>query len=626
VKHAATIGAGSNKLASTTRRAYERAAGAAGATSDAATGTVSTAAVTPRAVSVRRKLLYLVLVATVPLVLATGIAMTALGFQVWRYSISAIEARTNLLHDSVDTTLRESIVGYLSAKTETALSTIALIERSSGDADHADESGILDSVERHLLSMSVVDRGYIYVIDTDGRVVIHPDPETQGRVIPGIEPVRTQLEVRNGYMEYTWQNSFEPLPLPKALHMAEYPSRGWIVSATAYREEFVDLIDRERLENLVTAYDSHSRAYSAIMDRDGELIVHPDHPGRNVAEFFEPAETERLLNLLFSRSTDPVRYMWPDRSTGERHPKLLVFRYMPDFDWSIATTIDLRTVRRPILLFSSGAGVFMLVLVAMAIVMALRISRTVSEPIVCLAEAAEIGRRLDIENLSAKAPRELRKLVDQYNMFIDRIDRQQAGLQRSVTEKTVLLHELHHRVKNNLQIVASLLSLQSEEVADPRDAALFDRSQGRVRSMALVHEQLYQTDDASLIQFDSYLRKLIGSISRTVRNGEISMDVFGEPVTLSVDKAIPCGIIVNELVNNACEHAFRESISGSVHVGITTSGGQHVLEVSDSGSGLPEDAPRSLGMTLVHTLTEQIGGTLDVSVGDGTTFRVKFPA
>lgn len=144
--------------------------------------------------------------------------------------------------------------------------------------------------------------------------------------------------------------------------------------------------------------------------------------------------------------------------------------------------------------------------------------------------------------------------------------------------------------------------------------------------MALVHEQLYQTDDASLIQFDSYLRKLIDSISRTVRSEEISMDVFGEPVTLSVDKAIPCGIIVNELVSNACEHAFSGSVSGSVHVGITTSGGQHVLEVSDSGSGLPEDAPRSLGMTLVHTLTEQIGGTLDVSVGDGTTFRVKFPA
>ncbi|TVR75317.1 MAG: hypothetical protein EA427_00325, partial [Spirochaetaceae bacterium] len=295
----------------------------------------------PRSPSVRRKLLYLVLAATAPLVLAITIAVVAMGFRIWRNSISSIEDRTTMLHQAVDTTLRESIVGYLTAKTETALTTIEMIERTS---DHLAGNPLIDLIAQHLLSTRVARSGYIYVIDSDGHVVIHPDEETQGRVIPEIEPIKTQLEMKNGYIEYTWQNSFEPLPLPKALHMAEYSPRGWIVSATAYREEFVDLVDLSRLENLVAAYATDSTSYSVVVDRAGTFIVHPDYPGRVIQEFFDAPESERIMELLFSAPAGQVRYSWPDAVTGERHPKILVFRYMPDFDWSIATTIDMRTL------------------------------------------------------------------------------------------------------------------------------------------------------------------------------------------------------------------------------------------------------------------------------------------
>lgn len=575
----------------------------------------------PRSTSVRKKLLYLVLAATAPLVLAVTLAMITMSVRIWRNAISSIEDRTTMLHRAVDTTLRESIVGYLTAKTETALTTIEMIENT---ADHLPQDLVVDRIAQHLLSTRVARSGYIYVIDSTGRIVIHPDEGTQGRVIPEIEPVRTQLAMRNGYIEYTWQNTFEPLPLPKALNMQEYAPREWIVSASAYREEFVDLVDRDRLKNLVAAYAVNSTSYSVIVDRAGVLIVHPDFPGQYLEQFFDAQEAERIMALLFSNPGGQVRYSWPDTTTGERQPKILVFRYMPDFDWAIATTIDMRTLRRPILLLGLGTGVLVFVLVAVVIVLVLRMSHTVSDPIVHLAEAVETGRRVDPEGLNPQVPRELKRLVNRFNTFIDRIDQQQASLRQNVKEKTVLIRELHHRVKNNLQVIASLLSLQSESVADERDSVLFDRSRDRVLSMALVHEQLYQTDDLFLIPFDLYLQDLIGHILGSVRPEDITLEVSSEPVLLNIDLAVPCGMIVNELVNNAFEHAFKGGETGSICVSMRTDGTVHVLEVADSGRGLTDNPRQSLGMTLVRMLVEQIGGTLDITVHKGTAFRVTF--
>ncbi|TVR67002.1 MAG: sensor histidine kinase, partial [Spirochaetaceae bacterium] len=281
--------------------------------------------------------------------------------------------------------------------------------------------------------------------------------------------------------------------------------------------------------------------------------------------------------------------------------------------------------RRPILLLGLGTSVLVLVLVAAVIALALRMSRTVSGPIVRLAEAAETGLRAETADLYPRAPREVRKLVDRFNTFIDRIDQQQASLQRSVQEKTVLIRELHHRVKNNLQVIASLLNLQSADVADPRDSRLFDRSRDRVLSMALVHEQLYQTEDLSVIPFDLYLQDLVGHIRGSIRREDITLEVSGEPVLLNIDRAIPCGMIVNELVNNAYEHAFNANRSGTIRVSMTTDQNVHVLEVADSGSGISDNPRQSLGMTLVRMLVEQIGGTFDIVDGRGTTFRVEFP-
>ncbi len=569
-----------------------------------------------RNLSVRRRLLYLVLTATVPFVLAITISATVLSLRIWRDSIESMESRTVMLQTAIETSLREAIVTYLRAKTEAAISLLTVI----------DTPGVsLETIRTHLLSLNVVKSGYVYVIDRQGEVLIHPDPRTQGRIIPRVEPLRTQLEQRRGYLEYMWQNSFEPLLLLKALYMDEYPSREWIVAATAYRDEFVELVDRERLTNLVESFTVGQGSYSIVIDRDGEFVVHPEYPGRNLTEFFEPAEADRIYWELFVGQSGTVQYRWPDPAGDTRRPKFLVFRYMPDFDWVIATTIDIATVRRPILIFLSVALLLSLLLLFVVIRLSLRLARSVSDPIVRLVDSVESDAPAPLPAVEERTPRELVVLTERMNAFIERIREQQAVMQQSVNEKTMLIREIHHRVKNNLQVIASLLNLQSGEVRHPADAELFDRSRDRVVSIALVHEQLYQNDNLSMIPFDLYLRDLVGHIRNAVQTDGIVISLDGEPSFLGIDLAAPCGLIVSELITNALKHAFPDGASGTISVRFRFQDGYYQLEVSDTGKGMPEEASSSLGMTLVATLVEQIGATMHISGTDGTAVRISFP-
>jgi two-component sensor histidine kinase len=567
--------------------------------------------------SVRRRLLYLVLTATVPFVLAIILSGGFLGLRIWRDSMAAMESRTVTLQTAIETSLREAIVTYLRSKTETAVAMAELVDN--------DGVGSVSSIRDHLLAFRVAVSGYVYVIDSDGAVVIHPDPRTEGRVIPQVEPVRTQLEQRRGYLEYMWQNSFEPLLLPKALYMEEYPQRGWIVAATAYRDEFVDLIDRDRLANLVEPFNIGPESYSVVIDREGEFVVHPEHRGRNLTEFFEPAEANRIYRELFVGQSGPVQYSWPDPRGNTRREKLLVFRYMPDFDWVIATTIDIASVRRPIVLFLSGALVLSLILLLVVIRLSLRLARSVSDPIVHLVNLVESDAPTALPAGDGRMPRELIVLTEGMNAFIDRIREQQAVLQQSVHEKNILIREIHHRVKNNLQVIASLLNLQSGEVMHPADAELFERSHDRVISIALVHEQLYQNDSLSMIPFDRYLQDLVGHIRNAVQTDGITIRLDVESCSLGIDLAAPCGLIVSELITNALKHAFPRGGPGTIDVRFRLQEGYYQLEVADTGEGMTDGSSTSLGMTLIRTLAEQIGGTMDISGTDGTTIRISFP-
>ncbi len=207
------------------------------------------------------------------------------------------------------------------------------------------------------------------------------------------------------------------------------------------------------------------------------------------------------------------------------------------------------------------------------------------------------------------------------------------ALRVSLEEKEALLKEIHHRVKNNLQIVSSLLSLQTEHVAPERALEALRESQARVRSMAMIHEQLYSSGDLARIDFDRYVRDLAGYIFRTysAEATGISLEVDVQSIALGIDRAIPCGIIINELLTNALKHAFPHGSAGSVLVRFAKGGnGEIVLTVEDDGVGLPEDldpaTSSSLGLELVQTLVEQIKGRMSMESAGGARFTIRIPA
>jgi PAS domain S-box-containing protein len=206
-------------------------------------------------------------------------------------------------------------------------------------------------------------------------------------------------------------------------------------------------------------------------------------------------------------------------------------------------------------------------------------------------------------------------------------------VQASLREKEVLLEEIHHRVKNNLQVVSSLLRLQSAHVQDPAALEMFTESRNRIQSMALVHEKLYQSADLSRVDFAEYVQSLTNLLvsSYRTRAAAVTLRVTVENVMLGIDVAVPLGLLINELVSNCLKYAFPLGRSGEVRVELRAAGaGHNLLVVADDGIGLPPGTDfrktESLGMQLVCGLTEQLGGSIDL-VGDrGTEFRIMFPS
>ena len=203
-------------------------------------------------------------------------------------------------------------------------------------------------------------------------------------------------------------------------------------------------------------------------------------------------------------------------------------------------------------------------------------------------------------------------------------------IKNSLKEKEILLQEIHHRVKNNFQIITSLISLKLELITDENMHNVFQDIQNRIKSMALLHELVYKDENLASVNFTEYIKTLIEYLQRTFsfesRHIEISLDI--DPVSLDMDVFIPIGLIINELISNVFKHAFQEKGRGKISVKFKQDfDNGYELNVCDNGKGLPKniDDKKSLGLFLVNTLVDQIKGKLSVSSNDtGTEFRIHF--
>ena len=215
-------------------------------------------------------------------------------------------------------------------------------------------------------------------------------------------------------------------------------------------------------------------------------------------------------------------------------------------------------------------------------------------------------------------------------------------LKKSLKEKNILLQEIHHRVKNNMQIISSLLNLQSRYLDDEGALNLLKESQGRIKAMALVHEKLYQSDSLARINFDEYVKSLINELYRSYRINKnlLNINIEIEEIYLDIDAAIPCSLIINELISNILKHAFPdihnpetnpfsdEKNGGNIYMKLSKNEDRFRLIISDDGIGLPRDIDlnntKTLGLQLVNALVDQLNGTIEVQRYNGTKYVINF--
>jgi two-component sensor histidine kinase len=316
-------------------------------------------------------------------------------------------------------------------------------------------------------------------------------------------------------------------------------------------------------------------------------------------------------------------------------------------------------------LVTSGLGVFYsqlkrslfastLVIVAcsaVALFISLKILHVISRPIDNLIEtAAQVSENRDYSLRAQKfADDDMGNLAEEFNDMLQQIQQRDEELEYRVTERTaelsdanrmlsnslaekvVMLKEIHHRVKNNLQVISSLLSLQTRQISDKHTLEVFENSSNRVRAMATIHEKLYLSDDLAKVDFGQYIHALVAHLFQSYKIScqYIRLRTEVENIALDLDRAVPCGLMINELVSNSLKYAFPEDRKGEILVRLARQGDGYVLQVSDDGVGFPDDvdfrSSKSLGLQLINTLVKQLHGTIEMINTNGTEVTIEFP-
>ncbi|MBI4847798.1 MAG: HAMP domain-containing protein [Nitrospirae bacterium] len=369
-----------------------------------------------------------------------------------------------------------------------------------------------------------------------------------------------------------------------------------------------------------------------ITNNDGRVIVHPDPSVMLKDAYFNVPDKAGIMTGI---NGTKVVLAGDTIKLGAQYLHIVT---------EIPVAEALRNTTRPVLTIAA----FLLFTLSVALALGFTIMRKIIRPIESLAETAQAISSGDLSQKAAfSGSDEIGVLSLAFNkmtsQLIDTIDSLQhtvyqreaanVKLLESTEEKEVLLKEIHHRVKNNMQVISSLLSLQSDQIDDRRYIELFDESRNRIRSMSLIHEKLYHSNDLANIDFGDYIKSLANGLLMFygTNNGNISLNIEAEEIGLAIDTAIPCGLIINELVSNALKYAFTKDRKGEIKISFRKITGEDKYEliVSDNGSGISEGvdirAVKSLGMQLIVNLVEhQLKGELALDRSSGTKYLIRF--
>ncbi len=586
--------------------------------------------------SIKERFILIVLFASVPFFLAVSSSAIIV------YSVSSrqlqreVENATTVLHNLINSMLKNSVRSYLRSKVETG---VDIIERITADAAPGENGEIrpetVGRIVEALDSLQVGGSGYFYVIRPDGKVLIHPDRTILGTNFSDREPVNEQIRMLDGYLEYLWQNSDETEPRKKALYMSYIPELDWILSATSYRDEFTAIVELEGLRDTVKTVSLGPGGYSYVIARDGTFIAHPYLSGNKVQGLISDEEFRSIISHFFSEGEGTSSYPWRDSTGDKMREKYVNFKYLPDFDWVVGTAFYHDEIGHPIeliVLINVGFAFIIAIFLSLTIY---RMNRSIEHYILHISSVLRASLEGDPSmRASREGPGEIAELAGNLNLFLDELEEKTGRLRRSLEEKEELLREIQHRVKNNLQTILSLINLQKGGAVSKESFRLLDKTGNHINSMAIVYDHLSGNrermveDSLSMKEFlEEYLHTLLSSRS----SGTFSLESTIADVYLPRSGAIYCGLLLNELITAAVSGErsptllkialFRgENDTLFLSVRVNNDIFRMIDDFSPAG---PDNG--FLDRDLVMVLAGQLNGVVDIRSGkDGSEFLLEW--
>ncbi len=492
-----------------------------------------------------------------------------------------------------------------------------------------------------LLQQRIGKTGYIFVWDIregPDKIPLAVHPAIKGQDLAYVDFAQKAVSLKNGYMEYEWANPGETRRRKKSMMLYYFRPWEWVIAASSYKEEFLDLVSVEDFRRALSPMHFGKSGYSFIFDTDGNMVIHPLLRGNflNVRD-----ENGRyVIREMLRKKEGKIIYTWKNPGETMSRKKLCVYHYLPENNWIVASSSYYEEYQKPLVYLRNIMAVSGLVTLVLVLSLTFWISEKITGPLKGLMlrlsqwSGNDFSTRMDVESGD-----EIGELAMYFNDFLDRLEKYHGDLhgeiaereridgqlRSSLDEKDILLRELYHRTKNNMQVICSLLSL--EGLLEGRESLrpILAEIELKIRTMAIVHQNLLESNDLNRIELVEYLRQAAGMIidGGVPHAGRIEIDVTGPSTMISIDTAIPLGLVISEIVTNTAKHAFPRGEDGSIaiHVAAGESGGI-AISYRDSGVGLPvesrDDITGSFGiMIMSEIIRRQLKGTIQIGEGPG---------
>jgi len=522
----------------------------------------------------------------------------------------------------------------------------------------------VEAIKKHTLNLisklRYGNNDYFYVSNYKNIIISHPYLQNKDfsnvrdihhhLIVPPL--VKIAREKGDGFISYWWKkNSNNPTPYEKLTYARNFAPWKWVVGTGVYIDDIKKEAKNrkkiliERLKKILNKTKIGKNGYVYIFDAKGNMIIHPnkDLEGKNFSHFPNPGKKSYIYQDLinaYKHGDKMLYYNWdtPSDSGHYVYKKVSWIEYNPDFKWYICSSEYINEVHAD----SDNLKKFMiysiLVMILLIVSISLYFIKQIFQPILTLAHNAQ---EVIDGNLKARYKKKINNdeiglLAKQYNTMLNKIKIQMDTLDTKVQEKTqeltialkekeVLLREINHRLKNNLNVISSIIGLQSFQTHDIKIDDFIYTIQQRIKAMAIGHEMLSQGKNLSSLNAQEYIVKLVNSLMRAYiqdsSNCDCRLDV--DPIEIEIDKLLVCGLIVNELVTNAIKYALKEP-SNYLLVSFKQKGEKLELVVEDNGKGFSPKDRTGIGLELVEILVQQIHGEIRMETKKGTHIEILF--